>query len=229
MRVAVAVHDLSKEYVLGDNVVRALAGVSLSIDRGRFVAIMGPSGSGKSTLLHCIARLERPTSGQIEVGDTDIADLSEEAAAAFRRRHIGVVFQFFNLLGDLTVEENVAVPLMLDGIGRREIHERVRTALAGVDLEHRRNHRPGELSGGEMQRAAIARALVIEPAMILADEPTGNLDSESGALVLQTLRKLCDDFGRTVLMATHDDGAAATADRVVRLRDGVVDGEPGAR
>jgi putative ABC transport system ATP-binding protein len=221
---AVEVSDLRKHYRLGETLVEALRGVSVSVHPGEFVSIIGPSGSGKSTLLHCIGGLDRQTAGEVIVGGTTLSSLSEEALTIFRRRNVGVVFQFFNLLPDLSVEDKVAVPLMLDGVKMNDVHSRVAEALEVVRLTGRRHHMPGELSGGEMQRAAVARALVVKPALVLADEPTGNLDSENGSAILHELRRACTDFGHTVMMVTHDRNAAALADRVVELRDGRVVG-----
>ena len=182
----------------------------------------GPSGSGKSTLLHCIAGLDRPTSGAISVNGTSVTDLDEEGVTVFRRRSIGVIFQFFNLLQDLSVEDNVAVPLMLDGVAVDEVRSRVVEVLDSVGLSGRARPMPGELSGGEMQRVAIARALAIRPALLLADEPTGNLDSASGTMVLDLMRRACDERNQTLILITHDANAAARGDRVIGLRDGMI-------
>ena len=219
---AVRVSDLRKEHLLGHTTVHALRGVSLTVPGGSFLSIMGPSGSGKSTLLHCIAGLDRPTSGTVSVSGTCVTDLSEEEVTIFRRRRIGVIFQFFNLLQDLSVEDNVAVPLMLDGLGVPEVRVRVAEVLESVGLSNRSRHMPGELSGGEMQRVAIARALAVRPALLLADEPTGNLDSASGAMVLDLMRRACDERNQTVILITHDATAAARGDSVIELRDGVI-------
>jgi len=219
---AVRVSDLRKEHLLGHTTVHALRGVSLSVPRGAFLSIMGPSGSGKSTLLHCIAGLDRPTSGAISVNGTSVTDLDEEGVTVFRRRSIGVIFQFFNLLQDLSVEDNVAVPLMLDGVAVDEVRSRVVEVLDSVGLSGRARPMPGELSGGEMQRVAIARALAIRPALLLADEPTGNLDSASGTMVLDLMRRACDERNQTLILITHDANAAARGDRVIGLRDGMI-------
>ncbi len=229
MTSAVEIHELRKTYMLGRTEVGALRGVSLDVHRGTFVAIMGASGSGKSTLLHCMGGLDRPTAGMIRVDGTALDALSEEELTIYRRRRIGVIFQFFNLLPELTLEDNVAVPLMLDGARRDVVRERVGAALASVGLGARVGHYPGELSGGELQRAAIARALAVEPALVLADEPTGNLDSSNGKIVLDLLRRACDEQGRTIVMVTHDRAAAERCDRIVELRDGAIiqDGLPG--
>jgi putative ABC transport system ATP-binding protein len=219
---AVRVLDVKKSYGGDGSAVEALRGVSLDVERGSFVSIVGPSGSGKSTLLHCVAALDRPSSGEILVSGQRLSELDEEAATIFRRRRIGVVFQFFNLLADLSVEDNVAVPLMLDRMRRAEVRARVAAALEVVALRHRATHLPSELSGGEMQRAAIARALAMEPDLILADEPTGNLDSTAGERVLAELRRACNERRQTVVLVTHDMNAASKADRIIQLRDGRV-------
>lgn len=219
---AVRVSDLRKEHILGHTTVYALRGVSLTVAPGTFLSITGPSGSGKSTLLHCIAALERPTSGSVSVNGTSVSSLSEEDATIFRRRNVGVVFQFFNLLQDLSVEDNVAVPLMLDGLPITEVRERVGEVLESVGLSGRTRHMPGELSGGEMQRVAIARALALHPTLILADEPTGNLDSAAGGLVLDLMRRACDERRQTLILVTHDANAAARGDRIIELRDGMI-------
>ena len=219
---AVQVIDLRKEHLLGQTAVHALRGVSLIVPRGAFFSIIGPSGSGKSTLLHCIGGLERATSGSVFVDGTCVSSLSEEDATIFRRRNVGVVFQFFNLLQDLSVEDNVAVPLMLDGMAIADVRDRVAEVLQAVGLSNRALHMPGELSGGEMQRVAIARALALRPALILADEPTGNLDSAAGAMVLDLMRRACDERGQTLILVTHDANAAARGDRIVELHDGMI-------
>lgn len=219
---AVHVTNVTKEHRLGQTTVHALRGVTLTVRPRSFLSIMGPSGSGKSTLLHCIAALERPSTGAVTVNGTCVSTLSEEDATIFRRRNVGVVFQFFNLLQDLSVEDNVAVPLMLDGVGAADVRTRVAESLESVGLSGRARHMPGELSGGEMQRVAIARALVPHPTLILADEPTGNLDSSAGAMVLDLMRRACDDGGQTLILVTHDANAAARADRIIELRDGLI-------
>jgi putative ABC transport system ATP-binding protein len=199
--------------------VAALRGVCAEVRAGEFVAVTGPSGCGKSTLLHLVAGLDTPTSGTILVNDTDIGRLDEDARTAFRGRHVGVVFQSFNLLDILTAEENVALPLALAGVPKGSAHRKAREALARVGLGARAAHRPAEMSGGEQQRVAVARAIVADPLLILADEPTGNLDAENGLAVFDLLRNLAEG-SRTVVMVTHDAGLAARADRVVRLADG---------
>jgi putative ABC transport system ATP-binding protein len=221
----IALRDVHKVFHQGEAEVRALAGVSLDIEAGAFVSIMGPSGSGKSTLLHLMGGLDLPTSGEVSLDGSPLSRMSDDEITLLRRRKIGFVFQFFNLLPTYTAEENVALPLLLDGIGRREVRPRVEAALEQVGLSHRRRHRPEELSGGEMQRVAIARALVIDPRVILADEPTGNLDTKTGEQVLDLLGAANRDRRCTIVLVTHDSRAAAHAERLITLKDGVVDGQ----
>ena len=225
MATAVALVDVTKTYRRGAREVTALGGVSFAIGRGEFVALMGPSGSGKSTLLNVIAGLDAPSAGEVYVDDVPLSSLGDDTLTDLRRTRIGVVFQLFNLLPSITVAENVALPLRASGVAAADVAARVAQALAAVGLGARRTHYPEELSGGEMQRVAIARALVIAPAVILADEPTGSLDSETGREVLLTLRRCVDEHGATVLLVTHDANAAAYADRVVHMRDGMLDVE----
>jgi putative ABC transport system ATP-binding protein len=221
----IALRDVHKVFRQGEAEVRALAGVSLDIEAGAFVSIMGPSGSGKSTLLHLMGGLDLPTSGEVTLDGSPLSRMSDDEITLLRRRKIGFVFQFFNLLPTYTAEENVALPLLLDGLGRREVRPRVEAALEQVGLSHRRAHRPEELSGGEMQRVAIARALVIDPRVILADEPTGNLDTKTGEQVLELLGGANRDRHCTIVLVTHDARAAAHAGRLITLKDGVVDGQ----
>lgn len=216
--------DVHKIYRSGTVAVPALAGVSLTVAPGEFVAVIGPSGCGKSTLLNLVAGLDRPTRGTIRVDDVDLGRAPEEVLTRLRRERVGIVFQFYNLLPHLTARENVALPLLLNGTPLSQIAARVVEELTAVELLARADHFPHELSGGEMQRVAIARALAPRPALLLADEPTGNLDSERGAAVLALLRRLNRARAFTVLMATHSVEAAAVADRVLRLRDGRLEG-----
>jgi ABC-type lipoprotein export system ATPase subunit len=216
---AVEARGLRRVYGTGPDPVRALDGVDLSIAPGEFVAIMGPSGSGKSTLLHLVGGLDRPDAGEVMIEGQTLSDLSDETLAHLRRRRVGFVLQFFNLFPLLSARENVAFPLLLDG--RSDALALADASLARVGLAERAKHRPGELSGGEQQRVAVARALVTQPAVILADEPTGSLDSLAGEDVLRLLRAAADD-GHAVMLITHHAPAAAYADRVVRLRDGAV-------
>jgi putative ABC transport system ATP-binding protein len=203
---------------------RALDGVTLHVDAGRFVSIMGPSGSGKSTLLHLLGGLDRPTSGEVRIAGRALGGLSDQELTIVRRRTIGFVFQSFNLVPVLTAEENIALPLVLDGRKDGAARTRVDEAIATVGLDHCRDRFPNQLSGGEQQRAAIARAIVTDPPLLLADEPTGNLDSATGAAVLHVLRALQREQGRTVLVVTHDPRVAAAGDEVVELRDGRIGG-----
>jgi putative ABC transport system ATP-binding protein len=212
--------DLSKTYTGGSARVRALDGVSFSVERGDFVALMGPSGCGKSTLLHVCGAMDRPTSGTVVLEDRPLAGLSDDELTRVRRDRIGFVFQFFNLLPTLTLGDNIALPCLLSGMSVTESTARA-AALAGrVGIGHRLGHYPQEVSGGEMQRAAIARALVHQPALLVADEPTGNLDSENGARVLSLLAELNRELHITILLATHAHEVAAAAGRVLRMRDG---------
>jgi putative ABC transport system ATP-binding protein len=218
---------LTKVFGEAETRVEALRGVDLRVEAGEMVAIIGPSGSGKSTLLQLIGGLELPTHGVIRLGGQDLAHLNDDALTLLRRRRVGFVFQAFNLISVLTAEENVALPMVIDGVGEAVAHERARSALAQVGLESRRDHVPAELSGGEQQRVAVARALVTKPLLLLADEPTGNLDTGSGEQIMRLLRGAAGPDGRTVLLVTHDMGLASTADRRVELRDGrIVDHEP---
>jgi len=221
----ISVRDVHKVFRQGEAEVRALAGVTLDIAAGEFVSIMGPSGSGKSTLLHLMGGLDLPTAGEIVIEGTPISRMSDDEITIFRRRKIGFVFQFFNLLPTYSAEENVALPLLLDRRRPRDVRDRVGAALDLVGLGHRRRHRPDELSGGEMQRVAIARALVIDPVLILADEPTGNLDTRTGEQILGLIRDANRARGCTVVLVTHEARAAGYAARIVTLKDGtVVDG-----
>ncbi|GCB48540.1 ABC transporter [Streptomyces sp. NL15-2K] len=216
---------MSRQYGSGGAGVTALDGVSLAFPTGTFTAVMGPSGSGKSTLLHCAAGLDRPTSGSVRLGETELTALSERRLTLLRRERVGFVFQAFNLLPSLTAEQNVALPLRL--AGRRPPKARVREVLHQVGLGDRGRHRPSQLSGGQQQRVALARALITCPEVLFGDEPTGALDQQTGREVLSLLRGLVDTEGGTVVMVTHDPVAASYADRVVFLVDGRVHGELG--
>ena len=217
--------DVRKIYRQGENDITALAGVSLDIAKGSFVVIMGPSGSGKSTLLHLIGGLDRPSSGDLLVDGRLIGQMSDDEVTLFRRTKVGFVFQFFNLLPTLTALENVTLPFVLDGVSKGEADRRARSILEKVGLEQRRHHLPEELSGGEIQRVAMARALAFDPPIILADEPTGNLDSKNGDAILSLLRKIKEERGCTVVMVTHSDEAASYGERIIFLRDGRVEKE----
>ncbi len=215
---AARVIDLTKVYGSGDAEVRALDGVTLDIAAGEFTAVMGPSGSGKSTLMHCCAALDTPTSGQVLLGDTEIGGLDDKRLTRLRRERIGFVFQSFNLVPTLTAGENILLPLSI--AGRKPDADWYDVVIDTVNLRDRLSHRPNQLSGGQQQRVAVARALVSRPSIVFADEPTGNLDSKSGAEVLSLLRSSVDDHGQTTVMVTHDPVAAAYTDRVVFLADG---------
>ncbi|MCC6349581.1 MAG: ABC transporter ATP-binding protein [Candidatus Eisenbacteria bacterium] len=212
--------NVHKSYVLGDGLIRALDGLSFEVPRGEFVAVVGRSGSGKSTLLQLAAGLDVPTSGEVWVDGRELSRLGDDELTVRRRERVGMVHQFFNLLGTLSVTENVALPLLLAGGSRREALARAEALLAQVGLEHRLRSRPHMLSGGEMQRVAIARALVHEPALVLADEPTGNLDSRAAAQVVELLGRLAHLRGATVVLVTHSREAAGAATRTIELRDG---------
>jgi len=222
---AVEASALTKVYGKGGAEVRALGGVDLTVRRGEMVAIMGPSGSGKSTLLHIVGALDSPTGGAIAVADQRYDDLDEGGLTRLRRDHIGFIFQFFNLLPSLTAAENVLLPALIARRHEPELEKRALELLDLVGLGDRATHLPAELSGGQQQRVSIARALLLEPELLLADEPTGNLDTRSGREILQLLRRLSDDDHHTIVMVTHDPAAAAVADRIVFLRDGMVAGE----
>ncbi|HJB67676.1 MAG TPA: ABC transporter ATP-binding protein [Candidatus Fournierella excrementigallinarum] len=212
------VEQLTKVYGSGDAAVRALDGVSLTVERGEFVAVMGASGSGKSTLLHLLGGVDKPTSGRITLDGVSLYDQKEEELTVFRRRQIGLVYQFYNLVPLLTVEENLTLPLLLDG--RTADPARVLDLLARLGLEGKRKAFPAQLSGGQQQRVAIARALITRPALLLADEPTGNLDSAASESVMRMLAQLNETTGQTIVMITHDEALALQAKRILRLRDG---------
>jgi putative ABC transport system ATP-binding protein len=215
---AVAAENLVRRYGEGDSAVEAVRGVSLEVPAGQFTAIMGPSGSGKSTLMHLLAGLDRPTEGSVEIGGQDITTMGDKKLTRLRRKHIGFVFQAFNLVPTLTAEENVTLPL---AIARKKIDRSwVDAVIERVGLDDRRSHRPAEMSGGQQQRVAVARALVAEPTVMFADEPTGNLDSRTSAEVLGLLRDAVTAYGQTTVMVTHNAHAAAVADRVLFLADG---------
>ena len=220
--------NLHKRYGEGESAVHAVRGVSLELAAGEFVAVVGPSGCGKSTLLHLCGGMDRPTAGTVAVDGVDLAGLDDEGLTALRRDRVGFVFQFFNLLPTLTLAENVALPLLLAGVPGRAALARAGEGGRRAGLDQRLGHYPATVSGGELQRAAVARALVHRPALVIADEPTGNLDTDNGRRVLSLLRGLNRETGVAVLLATHDQALAAAADRVLRLRDGAEVGEPDA-
>ena len=218
---------ITKDYHLGKTIVRALRGLDLEISQGEIVAIMGPSGSGKSTLMHILGALDTPTDGTATIDGEDLQALKERQLVTLRGRKVGFVFQTFNLIQTLSAQRNVELPMIFQGLAPGERHRRASELLERVGLGDRVRHRPNELSGGERQRVAVARALANDPEIILADEPTGNLDTETGNAILSLLKDLSDNDGKTVILVTHDPEAAAIADRVVRLRDGCVASESG--
>jgi len=216
----VTAHEITRRYGEGDTAVDALRGISLEVERKKLTAVMGSSGSGKSTLMHILAALDRPTSGYVTIAGTRLGQLSDNEVTKLRRRHIGFIFQFFNLLPMLTADENIQLPLSL--AGEKPDREFYNELVKRVGLADRLSHRPSELSGGQQQRVAIARALVSRPTVVFADEPTGNLDSKTGGEILELLHDSVDDYGQTMVMVTHEARAAATADRILFLADGVI-------
>jgi putative ABC transport system ATP-binding protein len=221
----VVAKDVTRRYGEGDATVDALRGVSAEFPKGQFSAIMGPSGSGKSTFMHILAGLDQPTTGSVKIDGTEIIGLNDKELTRLRRDKVGFVFQFFNLLPVLTAAENIELPLSI--AGRKPDPEWERQLLEAVGLMDRRTHRPSELSGGQQQRVAIARALLAKPAVVFADEPTGNLDSKTSTDILALLRRAADEFGQTIVMVTHDPRAAAIADRVLFLTDGLISRDAG--
>ena len=217
--------DVRKVYRQGNNEISALDGVSLDIAKGQFAVIMGPSGSGKSTLLHLIGGLDRPTSGELLVDQRLVGQMADDQVTLFRRTRIGFIFQFFNLLPTLTALENVTLPFILDGRSKAEAEQRAKVLLDRVGLEHRKDHLPEEMSGGEIQRIAVARALAFDPPILLADEPTGNLDSKTGESILSLLRDINREAACTIVMVTHSQEAARYGDRTIFFRDGKVERE----
>lgn len=217
-------HDIVKRYIMGEEVVEALKGVTIRIERGEYVAFMGPSGSGKSTLMNIVGALDTPTSGTYILNGQNVSEMSDNELAAVRNKEIGFVFQTFNLLPRSTSLDNVALPLVYAGIGRKEREERARAVLRSVGLENRAGHKPNELSGGQRQRVAIARALINNPSIILADEPTGNLDSKTSYEIMGLFHDL-HSKGNTIIMVTHEEDIAEYAHRIIRLRDGLVDSD----
>jgi putative ABC transport system ATP-binding protein len=219
-KIIIELKDVWKTYTMGDNVVHALQGLSLKVHEGEFVAVMGPSGSGKSTAMNMIGVLDRPSKGSIYLDGKDIAKLSESRLAQIRGKKIGFIFQKFNLINTLTAKENITLPLIFQGMDASERDARAEELLAMVELSDRKNHKPNELSGGQQQRVAIARALAVNPSVILADEPTGNLDSKTSGTVMDFLKKLHKEQGTTIVMVTHDADTAKVAERVEVLKDG---------
>lgn len=217
------VTNLCKTYGKGDTMVKALDNVSFSVEKGEFLAIIGPSGSGKSTLLHILGGVDVPTSGSVVINQTDISNLDETALAIFRRRQIGLIYQFYNLIPILTVQENLTLPLLIDG--RKPDKKQIDTLVKRLGLENRLDHLPNQLSGGQQQRVSIGRALVNNPALMLADEPTGNLDSENSKEIISLLRQFNKEFNQTVIIITHDEKIANSADRVITIEDGKITGD----
>ena len=217
------VTNLCKTYGKGDTMVKALDNVSFSVEKGEFLAIIGPSGSGKSTLLHILGGVDVPTSGSVVINQTDISNLDETALAIFRRRQMGLIYQFYNLIPILTVQENLTLPLLLDG--RKPDKKQIDTLVKRLGLENRLDHLPNQLSGGQQQRVSIGRALVNNPALMLADEPTGNLDSENSKEIISLLRQFNKEFNQTVIIITHDEKIANSADRVITIEDGKITGD----
>jgi putative ABC transport system ATP-binding protein len=219
---ALEVREVTKSYRLGKSTVQALRGVSLRVRQGERVAIMGPSGSGKSTLLHLLGGLDTPTQGDVLLEGRPVTAMNDTELTLFRRRRLGFIFQFFNLLPTLTAQENVALPLLLDGTSLKAVQAKVDGLLEVVGLSERKRHRPDELSGGEMQRVAIARAFVNNPAVVLADEPTGNLDTKTGKEVLALFDRMARGANKAIVLVTHDPKIASFAERVVRMEDGLI-------
>lgn len=217
--------NVKKSFGEKDVQVDVLCGISLSIEAGEFVAIMGPSGSGKSTLLSILGGIEPPTSGHVLLEGTDLSTLADDQRTLLRRRRIGFIFQAFNLISTLSALENVSLPMELDGVSRSEANDRAHKALERVEMQQRAKHIPSKLSGGEQQRVAIARAIAIKPAIIMADEPTGNLDSRQGSRVTQLLRELVQEHGQTMVMVTHDQNVAKSASRLLLIRDGQIESD----
>ncbi|MFN2117925.1 MAG: ABC transporter ATP-binding protein [Candidatus Promineifilaceae bacterium] len=222
MMPVVETNALDKQYDLGEHHVNALLAVDFVVEEGEFVAIMGPSGSGKSTLLHLIGGLDQPTNGEVILNGQRLSLMKDKQITLLRRRNIGFVFQFFNLLPTLSAGENITLPLLIDGKNLQEYQDRLNTILLLIGLTDRQHHKPEQLSGGEQQRVALARALIMEPAIVLADEPTGNLDSKTGMAIMDLLKRSCEELGQTIVIVTHDPRAASTANRVVFLRDGKI-------
>ncbi|NDG84353.1 MAG: ABC transporter ATP-binding protein [Proteobacteria bacterium] len=219
------VKSLEKSYTRGEEAVHALRGVNLDIHEGQFVSIMGPSGSGKSTLLHLMGGLDRPTRGEVILKGESIAGMSDSELSLFRRKKLGFIFQFFNLLPTLSALENVCLPRLLGSESIKKIEPRARELLTLMGLENRMDHKPDQLSGGEMQRVAIARALISDPALILADEPTGNLDTKTGEAILGLLKEMSKTTGKTIVMVTHDPKAASYGNRLIHMKDGALESD----
>ncbi|MCR5105514.1 MAG: ABC transporter ATP-binding protein [Eubacterium sp.] len=214
------VKDLTKIYGEGESKVEALKSISFNVERGEFVAIIGASGSGKSTLMNQIGGIDKPTSGSVKIEDKEITEMDEDELAIFRRRNIGMIYQFYNLISTLTTEENIMLPWLLDG--RKENRKKLSEIIAALGLTERKNHLPGEMSGGQQQRVSIGRALINDPAFILADEPTGNLDSKTGSEIMDILKYSNQKYKQTILLITHDEKIALQADRIITMKDGEI-------
>jgi putative ABC transport system ATP-binding protein len=221
----VETQDLTKTYISGGRPLEVLKGIDLKVEDGEFLAIMGPSGSGKSTLLNMIGALDRPTSGKVYINNVDISKLNDNQVADLRNREIGFIFQFFNLIPRMDAQGNVELPMTIAGVNRGERHKRAKELLGLVGLAERADHKPSQLSGGEQQRVAIARALANEPNIILADEVTGNLDSETGSEIMHLLRGINEENGKTFILITHDPTVAQQTNRLISLKDGIIEGE----
>lgn len=222
MAAIIETENLSKTYLLGQETVEVLKDINLAIEPGEFVSIMGPSGSGKSTLLYLMGGLDKPTAGSIKIKGKELATMKDQEESILRRRDLGFVFQFYNLVPNLNVEENIMLPILLDGKRMKTERNRLERILADVGLTERRHHTPRELSGGQQQRVAIARALVNEPDIILADEPIGNLDSKTGTEIMKLLKQISREYGKTIVQVTHSREAAEYGDRIIHVRDGKV-------
>lgn len=214
------VKDLTKVYGEGESKVEALKSISFNVERGEFVAIIGASGSGKSTLMNQIGGIDKPTSGSVKIEDKEITEMDEDELAIFRRRNIGMIYQFYNLISTLTTEENIMLPWLLDG--RKENRKKLSEIISALGLTERKNHLPGEMSGGQQQRVSIGRALINDPAFILADEPTGNLDSKTGSEIMDILKYSNQKYKQTILLITHDEKIALQADRIITMKDGEI-------
>ena len=219
----VEINNIKKHFGYGENKIEVLKGINLEIEKGEMCVLLGPSGSGKSTLLHILGGVDVPTKGSVVINQTDISNLDETALAIFRRRQIGLIYQFYNLIPILTVQENLTLPLLLDG--RKPDEKQISTLVKRLGLENRLDHLPNQLSGGQQQRVSIGRALVNNPALMLADEPTGNLDSENSKEIISLLRQFNKDFNQTVIIITHDEKIANSADRVITIEDGKITGD----
>lgn len=222
MSTIISAEDVRKSYVVGNNTIDILRGLNLEVNKGEFVSIMGPSGSGKSTLLYLLGALDQPTSGKIYVNGVDITNLTDKQCSRFHRRDVGFIFQFYNLVPNLNVEDNIILPVLLDHRSKKDYEGRLSELLKAVGLDEKRKYTPRELSGGQQQRVAIARALIMDPEIVFADEPVGNLDSKSGKDVMSLLREINQDFGKTIIQVTHSVEFANYGTRVINIQDGLI-------